>query len=293
MAAAVGQLTALGLSADDITYVRYDFQRESVTNKEAVIDGNGLRGTFTPKIERVRAGLQDISGQLVFQPTVTELTTLLPWIHGAAASGTDYPLSDSQLSRYLQIDRISKVFKYSGCVVDRATFRASQGEPLELTLDVVGLTETVGNSGTFPAVSIDTTVSSGPLVFTDLALVVNSVTVNAREIEVVIDNGVDRNRYFNSVTRISAPKQNRVITVRTSLPYGDASAAYNTGMGGVAVTATYTYGTVSLLQSFVKVVFPRQSPMIEGRSEIMIPLEGRAYGSSSTLELVTTLDSTV
>ncbi len=290
MASAQGYASQLGISASNPVDVRYDFQSENVVTDEQFIDTSGLRGTRSRVIERVRQGNRRVGGQIRMQPTAVELAALLPWILGANASGTTFALADALQTRYLTVDRISKVFTYNGCVVDRATFRGGRGEPLDVTLDVVGLDETVGNSGTFPSLSIDTT--TAPFIFTDAVLSINSTTVNVPSFELVINNAVDRERFFNSQTLVSAVSQDRMISVRTAVPYGDASALYGTGAGGVAVTATFTNGAVSLLFSLVKVAFPRKSPPVEGRREVMLPLEGQAYRSGSTLELVTTLDST-
>jgi len=232
-----------------------------------------------------------MSSQIVLQPTALELSYLLPWILGTAASGNVYALSDTLLSRYVTIDRGAKVFTYDGCKIDKATIRGSQGEPLVITLDVVGIDEAVANSGTFPSLSLDTTTQ--PFIFTDLVFVANSTTAYAKEVEIVIDNVIDKDRFFNSQVATALIAMDRHITINTSLPYGDYSALYGTGVAGVPLTATFTNGNTSLLFDFVKVAFPRNSPSYTaGRAEEMLPLKGTAYKSGSTLELVTTLDST-
>lgn len=291
MAGVFGWAGQLGVSASNPVDARFDFQSESLALDENFVDTNGLRGTRARAIERLRQGNRAVSGQIRLQPTAVELAALLPWILGANASGTTFALADTLQTRYVSVDRSLKVFTYDTVAVDRATFRASQGEPLELTLDVVGKDETIGNSGTFPSLSID--ITTGPFIFTDLVFVISGTTVNARSIELVIDNRIDRNRYFNSQTLVTAQPMDRMITLTTQLPYGDHSALYGTGVAGVATTATFTNGATSLLFSMVKVAFPRKSPNYGGgREELMLPLVGQAMKSSTTLELVTTLDST-
>lgn len=290
MSAVHGWSGKLGVHANNPVELRFDFQSESLAVNEAFIDTNGLRGTRSRSIERVRQGNRRIGGQIRMQPTAVELAALLPWILGANASGNTYALADTLQSRYVTVDRSIKVSTYNGVVVDRATFRAGQGEPLDLTLDVCGLDETIGNSGTFPDLSLDLTTQ--PFVFTDLALVINATTVNAKSIELVIDNAIDKERFFNSQTAVSLPPMDRHVYLNTQLPYGDASALYGTGAGGVACTATFTNGGTSLLFSLVKVAFPRRSPtFVAGRQEVLLPLNGTAYTSSTTKELVCTLDS--
>lgn len=289
-----GFYSKLGIGSASPVTVPLDFVSESLVLTEEFKDRGGLRGTRSHNIENMRAGLRRVDGSLVLQPTAVELANIMAWILGGTPVGTSYPLGETLSSKYVAIDRSDgtdgKVFEYSGCVVSRATFRSSPGELLEVTLDLVGVDETVGNAGTFPSLTLDTT--TAPFIFHDLALSVGGTSYSTRDIEIVIDNRVDGERFFNSQTRTAAPAQDREISISLNLPYGEAEAAYNTGIGGAAVTATFTNGTVSVLFSFVKVVFPRRSPNVPGKTEIMLPLVGMAKKSGSTAELAVTLDST-
>jgi hypothetical protein len=290
MAASQGMLAKLGIDSADPVTKAFDFKRESLKCMEEFLDGNGLRGTLEHDISRVRKNIRRIGGQIMFEPNAVELSLLLPWILGTAGSGTTYALSDVLLTRNVVIDRIAKVYTYDNVAVNRATFRASQGEALQLSLDLVGKDEAEGNSGTFPSLTIDT--ATGPFILPDLALTIAGTTYNCRDWELTIDNRLDSNRFFNSLTTVSTPKTDRQITLRITLPHGDAAAVYNTGPDGVAVVATFTNGTVSIVFSLVKVTFPRESASVEGRSEIFLPLTGTAYHSGSTNSLIVTLDST-
>jgi hypothetical protein len=222
-----------------------------------------------------------------------ELSQLLPWIMYGTPSGTapvTYPLADlAPQPRFVTIDRGPKVATYSGCQVNRATIRGSQGEPLDITLDVIGQDETLAASGSFPALTLDTT--TGPFIFTDLSLSINAATYNARDVEIIIDNVIDAGRFFNSQTLVSAIAMDRHVSFTCHLPYGDASAVYGLGQGGTAVTATFTGGGTSVLTlNMGKVAFPRKSPSYAaGRAEEMIPMQGIAYAQGATRELVTTL----
>ena len=291
MAGYWGYVGQLGISASNPVDARYDFLSENLALSEEFIDTGGIRGTRSHVVERVRAGIRRVAGTITMQPTAVEWAALLPWILGANASGTTYALADALSSRYVTVDRGAKVFTYSGCFVDSATIRASQGQPVRLTLNIVGSDETVGNAASFPSLTIDTTTNA--FMFHDCVISIASVTYSSRDFELTINNHIDRERFFNSqVLSTATQAMDRSISCRFSLPYGDAVAAYNTGSSGVAVTNTFTNGAVSLAFSLVKVCFPRRSPTWPGRAEVMLPLEGMAYRSGSTLELVTTLDST-
>lgn len=291
MAGYWGYASQLGISTSNPVDARFDFLSENLVCNEEFPDTGGLRGTRSHVVERVRQGIRHVGGGIVMQPTPVELAALLPWVLGGTPSGTTYPLADALTSRYVTVDRGAKVFTYNGCFIDSATFRASQGQPLQMSLNVVGSDETVGNAASFPSLSIDTTTNA--FMFHDCVISIGGSNYAARDFEMTINNHVDRDRFFNAqVLSTATQAMDRNITCRFSLPYGDAAAAYASGAAGVAVTATFTNGAVSLLFSLVKVCFPRRSPMVGGRQEIMLPLDGVAYRSSSTLELVTTLDST-
>lgn len=290
MSAAQGFATQLGIDTNATVTKRYDFLSESMSLDEEFVGGDGLRGELSHAIENLRQGTRKVGGQLNLRPTAVELAALLPHIMGAAGSGTTYAFGTTFSDLYVVVDRVAKVFSYSGCQVDKATFKAQAGGPLLLTLDMLGIDESVGNAGTFPSLSLDTT--TGFFMFSDLVLSIGGTGYSAKDFELMIDYKRDADRVFNSNTRASTPVTDRIVTVNTNLPYGDATAVYATGVGGVAVTATFTNGNTSLVATMPKVAFPRQSPTVGGKQEIMLPLSGQARKSGSTSELVFTLDST-
>lgn len=290
MAVSPGVLAQLGIDSSDPVTKMYDFVDERLVNNEEIIDGNGVCGTRSRHKERIRSGLQRIGGTIDMQPTALEWAALLPWILGANASGNTFALAESLQTRYVTIDRVTKVFTYAGCAINSATFSAMQGEPLKLSLDVVGQTETIGNAGTFPSLSVDLT--TGPFILSDLVLVVGGVTVTPKTMEVTVNNFIDKDRFFNANTLAGIVANDRVTTLRTSIPYESGFAAvYNAGASGAALTATFTNGATSMLFTMPALVFPRRSPNVPGRREVMLAIEGAAYMSSTTKELVLTLDS--
>ena len=271
-----------------------------VCNEEMAYNAENLRGTRSQAKEVARAGIRRVGGPLNLQPTAVEMAKLLPWILGAAASGTTYALADTLPAKYVFVVRDDgtdgKFFAYNGCKVDRAVFHATRGGPLMLDLDVVGIDETVSNAGSKATLSLD--ITSKPYMFFDLALVVNSVTINCESIEIAIDNKIDKDRFYNSQTLTMVNPTDRVITVKTRVPYGDAEALYNAGPNGVTATATFSASTsgpsavVSLLFTFAALMFPRRSPLNQGKGEFLLPIEGEAKTSGSTKELVVTCDTT-
>lgn len=290
MSAVMGHQAQLGMGASAPVTEAYEFLRESLALLEEFVDSQGLRGTRSHASEAVRQGARRVGGSVSMNPTAAQLSHLLPRILGAAPSGNTYALAETVPSFVVAVDRVAKVFTYTGCKVRRATFHGSAGEPLKLTLDLLGIDETVSAAGAFPSLSLDTTTSF--FMFHDLVLSVDGTEYPALDFELLIDNVLDGDRLLNSATRVSLPEADRHVTFRTRLPYGDASAVYASGVEGVAVTATLTNGSTSLAFSLPAVQFPRVSPTVPGRGEILLPLIGTARSLVGDDELTATLDST-
>ena len=51
-------------------------------------------------------------------------------------------------------DLVTKVMTWTGCRVGRCTISGSQGQPIRWTLDIEGETESIGNAGTYPAITL-------------------------------------------------------------------------------------------------------------------------------------------
>ena len=285
-----GFQSQLGIDSSNPVTKRQDFQSSTLGLDEEFIDTNGLRGTRSRSVERERQGVRRVDGNIRMQPTAVELSEILQWFLGGTPTGTPtvtYPLADTIPSRTVQIDKVTKVMTYATCYCGRATISGSQGEPLNFDLDVLGLDESEGNSGTFPSLSLDT--ANAPFCLFDCVVQVNSTTYLARDVTITIDNVIDRNRFYNSQTLTAVVAMDRHIGVNLTLPAGDAMAVYGLGAGGTQVVVTATNGGAVLTMTFVKVVFPRK-PIAVDRGEILLPMVGTAMKSGSTLELVTTLN---
>lgn len=267
----------------EINDVRYDFHPASMIGvKEEHLDTNGLRGTRSRSIERNMPNLKRVNGQLKLIPTATEMTTLLPWINGAAAVSTSYPLGETLTAYTIVIDRIIKVHTYAGCKVGRARFHCAQGSALNLDLDVIGTTETEGAAASFSSTSID--IATRPWMFHQMTLTVDGTSVTPKSYEETLDNVIDSERFFNSQTLTVANATDRHHMLRIELPYGDSAATYTDDLlaTGVPVVATWTNGVYILTRTFAKVAFTKVAPEINDRGEIFLVLSGEAFKSSTT-----------
>lgn len=294
MSASIGTYGKLGIGAASPVDKRLRYKDEDLISKLGLIDGNEINGSLDRQIELMRDGEIRVAGPINLVPNAVEISYLLQWILGGTPTGTPlvtYPLTQTNNlpEKFVTIDRVIKVFTYTGVKVNRATFRAVQGGPLELSLDLIGKTASEDVAGSFPAISLD--LSNGPFVFRDVVMTLAGTTVKAKEFVLTIDNVLNPDRFFNSQTLQSIDQQDRKITFETSLPYGDFQAL-KAGFvsAGTAVVATFTNGGAVLGFSMVKVAIPYVDPGTPGRSEIMLPAAGDAMASGGTASLVTTLN---
>jgi len=291
MTASASFASKLGIDSSNPVTAQFDFLSCSLGITEDITRADGMSGTRSRHGERTRPSLQRVAGTLEMEPSAVELALLLPWILGANASGTTFALAETLQTRYVTIDRVAKVHTYDGVGVDTATFSCAQGEPLKVNLGLVGISETEGNAGTFPSLAIDLTTQ--PFILSDLVLVVGGTTVQCKNFDVTINNMIDKDRFFNSNTLAGILALDRRTTFKTMIPYDTAyTTVYRSGETGAAVTATLTNGNTSLVFTMANLIFPARTPQVPNRKEVMLEIEGEAFMTGTTKELVLTLDST-
>lgn len=289
-----GYTSKLAISATTTFAVQYEFLSSTLKMTTAPLVSVGLRGTRSRFSERTRYGNKLVGGTITMQPTPLEWTTLFPWILGGAASGTDYPLAETVPARYvaLETDSSIKWQRFAGCKVARATIEASEGNPLSLSLDIVGTDEELQTAGTFTSLTPD---ADSPFMFYDSngAFTVASVAYAIKSFQLVIDNALDV-KFFNSRTATSILARDRVITLNCAaeLVSANRTALVEGAETSAAAAITFTKGGQSLAFSMAALRGVLDTPTISGRSETMINYSGQATQTGSTKELVTTLDHT-
>lgn len=266
------------------------FTREDLHAQGSHFDPDGVRGTRQHVSENVAENTTDVSGSVVTIPTPAELVWWLPKILGGTPSVTSFPLAEEVPEFVLQLDRIQRLFTYTGLKVGRATFRSSVGNPLELTMEMVGKTESV-DAGTFPTLTLD---DEQPYMHHQGVLSIFGGARSYDSVEIVIDNGLLTDKFRNSQTRDDIPEGDLNITVRADFPYDAANLdLYNQAVAGVAGSMTWTNGGLSLAFAFANLKVPKRSPNVpDRRQEIPLRLEMTAFRTASTDALVVTNDST-
>lgn len=289
MAAALGTLCKYGFGSTSTVDKFLEVISESVQLRRGIRYNGGMVGTRSQPSERTREGPRMVSGSISCTPSPIELDGLLPLILGGAESADVFPLAETLPPWYFTADRDEKVCTYGEMAVNAGSFSANAGGFLELNLDVMGQDETVANAGTFPAIALD--IVSKPYVSEDGALTIGGTTTAYASVSLSVNNMLE-SQTFNSLTPARFNATGREINWNISIPYGDYTALYGPAVAGVAVVWTLTQGARSIIFSSNKVQFDKVSPSPSGRGEIFMQLSGTARKDGSTLELVTTADST-
>ena len=270
----------------------YEFIAESLRKRQTILDTAGIRGTRSRHSTRTRLGTYDVEGTITLHPDPAALDLLLPRILGAAEAADSFALAETLPHFGVMIDRVAKVFTYSGCKVNRAWFRSRAGGLLELELEVFGKTESVGNAGTFPALTLGTTAAYAPYVHSDAALTLVGSSRVMTSVEIEIDNHLAR-RFSNSISATDVSPQDRTITLRATTPYTSSETdLYGQALAGATAGVVYTNGNLNTAFTFGVAQFPDTSPVVNARGEITLALAGIARMTGSTKELVVTHDST-
>lgn len=293
MAEKVGVFNRLWISAgaSDASYREFEFlDGTSLGLQEGLVGGNGMNGSRTPHSERVRRGVRQTGGQLVFQPSPVEIDHLLQWALGGTKSGSSIPLAETVPARWVKLYRDGEYRMYDGVKVDNLNLQCSEGGLLTLSLGVTGIDEVTSVAPTTPT-AMDTT--GGPYGIFDCVASIAATSYAFRSFQMTLNNALEV-RHNNSLTPSSIHATGRQISVGLSLPYGDASAVYGSSEAGVAVVATFTNGTVSLALTFPKVATPRTPIPFGARNAISMDWTGIARGASAVAgsEMACANDST-
>lgn len=287
--AVMGHATQFGTSDSGAIDERFHFDSEDIRKRGVIIERDGLRGTRSHHADDTRVGPYTVGGTVTLQPTPEDLDIWLPRILGAAESTDVFALAETLPDFNVGVDRVTKVFTYAGCKVNKATFRGSSGQTIRLILEIVGKTESVANAGTFPTLSFSNTT---PYVFTDLALTLQSSEREVTDFELVIDNQLVTDRFNNSLTVTDIPPGDRIISLRTTHPYASANAdLYAQALAGAAGTLALATGGYSTSFAFAKLQVPDESPVVQGKGEIPLTLNMTSRMTGTTKELIVTHDA--
>jgi hypothetical protein len=273
----------------------YEFVSEDIQATRQVLDTGGIRGSRSMPKERARTGIRAVQGTITLHPSPADLDKWLPRILGADESADTFELGDTFTDFGILIDRDTDIHEYNWCKVTRADFRSQPNGFLEMTLTIIGRDETLSVAAPAPAPTLSTASNAAPYVFHDCSGNAQLPSGTSREIfdiAISIDNFMDA-RFVNAVTATSVCPTDRLVTISTTTPYdSDESDLFRQTDDHGPAFVKFTNGNMSLRFDFASIQGPDQTPIVGGKTEIVLRNDWVARSSAATLELVVTNDST-
>lgn len=269
----------VGIGAADPVTVPLEFVSTSLSGTNELVKSSGIRGTRYRDKHRAKHTRERVSGNLILEPSITEIDALLLWVMGAEAAGVN-SFTDALVKRFVTVDKVTKVFTYDECVPSRWQITGSAGQPTRWTIDIEGQSATEANSGTFPSLSIDT--DSTFYMHDEITFTFNSITCTPASFTLSVDNVLDTERFFNSLTRNEIPAQDRLVTLSLELPYDTVhEPLFDLAAAGIAGSMALSDGSTSYTIAFENLKCPDPPVEVPNRSEIMLNLEFEAFGSTA------------
>jgi hypothetical protein len=284
-AVVVGHATRFGAGDATTSDEEYEFLSCDLGLDGSHREPEGMRGNRSLREEPVVEGTDAVNGTVVIEPRPDDLDNWLPRILGSGGA-----VAATVPTFVCNVARVAENNLYVDCKIDRAVFSASSTQNLQLSMDIVGTTE---SSQAFPDIAASLSTLQ-PYVLHQAVLTINSVTYACDNLEIVIANQLLQDRFYNSQTRSEIPEGSRLVTVSCDQPFNaDDTALYDIARAGLAGSVVYTNGAYSIDFSFANLKMPRSRQAIGGRNIALDKrLELTAYATPSTAEIVVTNDST-
>jgi len=263
---------------------RFEVVESSIGKQGEILDSQGVLGGRTRRIDRSRAGIVRVGGDISFDLSFNMWDFFLPFILGANESTDTFLPADSLPGFDMLHDPFntgSNASKFGELYVNRMTLRFAPGI-LRMSLSTIGKTITTGQSFTSAALG-STDAVDAPMTFYDSAsgFSIQSGAVPIIEGELVIDNFCES--YFrNSQTALAVRATDIQVGLRTNIPL--TSSTWGTYFGdksAVDATITLTRGAVSSVITLYNLKNPDQSPGMTGKGEVPLVLNSQARSDSS------------
>lgn len=284
----------------DASSEAWDFLYFTIAKKRQLISKRGIAGTRSNMVERHKLSQYTVDGRIAFDVSTLLLDKWLPRVLGAAeGTGGDinkFALAETVPAFQLLCDAVGAIYRYDGCYVNRAAFRA-KADPegtdslLELVVDVVGTSETLGEAWPGSPPSISVTTNSVPFIFHEGVLTINGTARPIKDFLLVVDNHLER-RWVNSVTATEICPNDRTIMLRATCPFTSAeyTALYNNASAddGIAATLVFTNGSFVTTFTMPGLSWADNGPEIRGKQEIDMPMDFLVLKKGTSAELAVT-----
>ena len=280
----------------DASSEAWDFLYYTVSKKQQLISKRGIAGTRSNLVERHKLSQYSVDGRVAFDVSTLLLDKWLPRILGAAESVNSFALAETVPAFQMLCDAVGAIYQYNSCYVNRAAFR-SKADPegteslLELVVDIMGQTETLGSSWPASPPTIPVTSNSVPFIFHEGVLTIGGTARPIKDFLLVVDNHLER-RWVNSVSATEICPNDRTIMLRVTCPFtsDEYTALYNNSSAddGIAATLVFTNGSFVTTFTMPGLSWADHGPEVRGKQEIDMPMDFLVLKKGTSAELTVT-----
>jgi hypothetical protein len=258
--------------ASNLATRQFEFQAVDINKRDNLIRANGIRGQRSPVGDYTQKGIFNVSGTVTILPRPDDLVFLLPYILGGTPVSDVFPLAETIPDFVVTVDKGTHVETSRGCKVNQAIFRSSQGQPLQLELQIEGKDmDAKAASGSFPAIS-GTMSEKLPFVHHQAIWTFASQNLRMNNLVLTINNNLELDHHNNSQARTDLPEGERMITL--AFNSGKWSATEYTNLLDIAAAGVtgadleYTDGTDDLIFTFGRLQKPETPLDVSGKDSV-------------------------
>lgn len=295
-------IVAIGDSPDYVTNGRmFEFTSESLKKTVKTFDTSGITGERQRRVETLARGDIDVAGTINLYVSPGEFEYWLPVILGGGAKvANTFALGDALPKFGILLDRAASgggtgIFDAQGCRINKATIKGSQGAPISMELDIIGITQTFDSAAWPAGKTLPTGEDYEPYVFGDTSLDYASILPSFKSFELVIDNKLTAERE-NANTIDDTCSDDLEITLKTDMKWDDVSAPGYDDPSALAITlllSHVTTGSNTVFTSFTTAggIEVLDSPSIQNKGRIPWPnvTEWRKNGSTDAISVANVL----
>jgi hypothetical protein len=272
----------------DTNSERWDFNSDSLRKSERLIIADGITGSRSMETSRRRRGPYSVAGSLVCDPSFAFFDAWLPRILGADESTDTFAVDEELPAWDVMSDRVGEIVRYNDCKVDKARLRFAP-DKLTLTLECLGM-EAIETGLSLPTVAFPTGIEYTPLGFMDCVFNIASGDRQITEGELLVDNGLTPHKFSGLDYAGCLREGQRLVTLTETSTSSAADWAALYGIAATTITITLAYLNMGGVITLSNCMAPIETPVVEGKGEIPMPLIWQAMGNTTTKEISWTND---
>lgn len=293
MAATTGhqQRFGLGPQSGGVATREFFVNSNGIVNTRTQIQNQGTYGSRDFRAEPTVEGPYTVGGVVELNPRPDDLTFLMEYILGGAASGNNFAVAETLPEMTVEMYRTIETVKVDKAKINSATFSSRMGQELSLSMDIQGSQWATGITFANIASTLST---QAPFVHHQAVLTIDGTAYPVDDINLVIGNNLILDRFYNSQYRQDLPEGSRTVELSCTFPWtSNESAIYTLATAGAAATLVYTSGGTSLTFTFGKLQTAVNAPPMGARgSEVKMPVSFVSRRTGSTPSIAATVDST-